>query len=70
MLRYFIAGNVWMLLGIVLLVGREAWRTGPARYGFAGVGSLTSTTYNLIVTFCVIAAAIFFLLAWKTGPKP
>ena len=69
MLRYFIAGNLWMLLGILLLVGREAWRTGPVRYGFLGVGSLSATVYNLVVAFCVIAAAIFFLLAWKTQPK-
>jgi len=69
MLRYFIAGNLWMFSGILLLVGREAWRSGPVRYGFLGVGSLSAAVYNLVVTFCVIAAAIFFLLAWKTQPK-
>jgi hypothetical protein len=69
MLRYFIAGNVWMFLGVLLLIGREAWRTGPVAYGFLGVGSLGSTEYNLVVAFCVITAAIFFLLAWKTEPK-
>ena len=69
MLRYFIAGNLWMLVSILLLIGREAWRTGPVRYGFLGVGSLSATVYNLVVAFCVIAAAIFFLLAWKTQPK-
>ena len=69
MLRYFIAGNLWIFLGILLLVGREAWRTGPVCYGFLGAGSLSAAVYNLIVAFCVIAAAIFFLLAWKTGPK-
>ena len=69
MLRYFIAGNLWMFLGILLLIGREAWRSGPVRYGFLGVGSLSAAVYNLVVAFCVIAAAIFFLLAWKTQPK-
>jgi len=27
------------------------------------------TSYNLIIVFCVTAAAISFLLAWKTEEK-
>jgi hypothetical protein len=70
MLRYFVAGNLWLLLAVVLVLGRELWRTGPALYGFAGVeGSLTAVSYNAIVAFCVTAAAIFFLLAWKTHDR-
>ena len=69
MLRYFISGNLWLFLAIVLILGREAWRSQPARYGFLGVGSFSAAGYNLIVAFCVTVAAIFFLLTWKTGQK-
>jgi hypothetical protein len=70
MLRYFVAGNLWIFLAVVLVVGREAWRSAPGRYGFAGIeSSLTAASYNSIVAFCVTAAAIFFLLAWKTHDK-
>ncbi len=69
MLRYFIAGNLWLFLAVVLLIGREPWRTAPVRYGFLGVGSL-GASYNLVVAFCVTVAAIFFILAYRTGRKP
>ena len=69
MLRYFVAGNLWAFLAVVLTLGRRAWRSGPPRYEFFGHGSLGPTSYNLIITFCVAAAAIFFLLAWKTHGK-
>jgi hypothetical protein len=70
MLRYFVAGNLWLFLAVFLVLFREAWRTAPARYGFLGAGSLTAVRYNLIVAFCLTVAAVFLLLAWKTGPKP
>jgi len=69
MLRYFVAGNVWAFLAVALTLGRKAWRTSPTRYEFVGQGSLDPTSYNLIIAFCVTAAAIFFLLAWKTHDK-
>jgi hypothetical protein len=69
MLRYFIAGNLWAFVAIVLTLGRRPWRTSPTRYEFLGFGSLDPTSYNLIIVFCVAAAAIFFLLAWKTEQK-
>lgn len=67
MLRYFVAGNLWLFLAVVLIMGRDAWRMGPARYGFLGVGSFSAAGYNLVVAFCVTVAAILFLIAWKTG---
>lgn len=69
MLRYFVAGNLWAFVAIVLTLGRRPWRVAPTRYEFLGFGSLDPTSYNLIIVFCVTAAAIFFLLAWKTEAK-
>ena len=69
MFRYFIAGNFWVFLAVVLVLGRKPWRAGPTRYEFLGQGSMDPTSYNLLIAFCVTAAAIFFLLAWKTHEK-
>jgi hypothetical protein len=69
MLRHFIAGNLWAFVAIVLALGRRPWRNAPTRYEFLGYGSLDPTSYNLIIVACLSAAAIFFLLAWKTEPK-
>ncbi len=69
MLRYFIAGNLWAFVAIMLTLGRRSWRNAPTRYEFLGYGSLDPTSYNLIIVACLSAAAIFFLLAWKTEPK-
>jgi hypothetical protein len=69
MLRYFVAGNLWAFVAIVLTLGRRPWCASPARYEFLGYGSLDPISYNLIIVFCVTAAAIFFLLAWKTQQK-
>ena len=66
MLRYFIAGNVWSVMVILLVLGRKAWRAGPTRYTFFGAGSLSPTEYNSVILFCITAAAIFFILAWRT----
>ena len=69
MLRYFVSDNLWLFLAVVLLLGCEPWRTAPMRYGFLGTGSLTVVGYNLAVASCVIVAAVFFLLAYRTGQK-
>lgn len=69
MLRYFVAGNVWAFAAIVLTLGHRPWHMAPTQYECPGSGSLDPVSYNLIVVFCVTAAAVFFLLAWKTEPK-
>jgi hypothetical protein len=66
MLRYFIAGNLWLLFAIVMFLGRKAWRTGPVRYTFFGAGSLSPLQYNLLILCCIGLAAAFFIITWKT----
>jgi len=70
MLRCFVVTTPWMFLGVVLTPGRQAWRSGAARSGFLGQGSLTAPGYNLIVAFFVTMAATFFSLTSKTRQKP
>ncbi|HEY3282292.1 MAG TPA: hypothetical protein VGN26_08475 [Armatimonadota bacterium] len=59
---YFIAANVWLLLALVLFLGRTSVTTAlPVYYRFMGVGGLLSATeYNLGILLCVVVAAIFF----------
>ncbi len=69
MLRYFVAGNVWAFAAVVLTLGRRPWDMAPAQYPCPGPGSLDPVSYNLIIVFCITAAAVFFLLAWRTESK-
>lgn len=60
---YFVGGNFWLLMALVLWLGRNAVRTGPTRYSFFGVGGwLSPFEYGLLVVACAfIGAALMFL---------
>ncbi len=48
--RYFIAGNIWLVLALVLLIGRNVARTSPTMYSYFKVGAwLYPAKYNLLV---------------------
>ena len=66
MLRYFIAGNVWALCTLLMFLGRKAWRAGPTRYTFFGLGSLSPGQYNFLILCCIVMAVVFFVITWKT----
>jgi len=60
--RYFIAGNIWLVLALVLLVGRNVARSSPTMYSFFKVGAwLYPATYNLIVLAAVVLG---ILMLW------
>ena len=66
MLRYFIAGNLWLFVALLMLIGKRAWRAGPTRYSCFGVGSLTPGLYALLVVGCIAVAFACFVLMVKT----
>lgn len=71
MTRYFVAANVWLLIALVLFVGRTFERDSPLRYSvFHGGQWFSPTTYSLMVLAVLVVAAIFFLLTWKTRSNP
>ena len=63
MTRYFVAGNLWLAISLVLILGRKFERSEPTMYSFFGVGQwLYPGSYNLLILVC-IALGIGFLVA-------
>jgi len=63
MLRYFVAGNLWMLVALIMYVGRTAERTGPPRYCLFGVGQWFQThEYWAIVALPIAVSLLYFIM--------
>jgi len=75
MLRYFVAGNLWLLAAVVLLVcGRPSEDRLPGNpstheYLIFGVGRLPEDLYALLVIGCLVLAVGFFFLTWWTKAR-
>jgi len=68
-MRYFVAGNVWLVIALAVFLGKTFERSSPTMYSFFGVGGwMTPATYNMALLFCVALAAAFFTMAWKLSP--
>lgn len=63
--KFFNAGNLWMLIALVVLLGGNVERQDPTRYSFIGSGWGAPMTYNLIV----ILLFIFGLFLPRKGLK-
>lgn len=61
-LRYFVAGNLWLLAAVVLFIGRTFERSQPTRYSIFGAGRLLSPTeYGwMIAVVALLSAACFW----------
>ncbi len=66
MARYFVTGNLWLMLAVLMVLGRGIERTQPTIVSFFGSGWLYPSTYAFLVGLCGLAASICFVLAWKT----
>lgn len=67
MTRFFVMGNVWLMLALLMVLGNHTERDQPTMVAFFGLGAwLYPGTYNLLVALCVAAAVACFALAWKT----
>ena len=65
---YFAAGNLWLLVSLLLALGRTFERSEPLMYSFFGIGDwYYPSTYNVWVGLSLAAAAVCFLL-WLFGP--
>ena len=69
-MRYFIAGNFWLFLSLLIFLGRHTERTQPTRVSFLGFGTWFSPAgYAIIPILCLIVAGIFFFLCWRTTQR-
>jgi hypothetical protein len=66
MLRYFVVGHFWLLVTLLLLIGRKAWRAGPVRYSCFGAGSFTPAAFVLLLLASLAVAIGCFVVMWKT----
>ena len=71
MTRYFIAANIWLIFGVVAILGKTN-RDMPllAASSFFDGGAIDTRIYNLIVFALFAASVFFFVLTWKTHKKP
>jgi hypothetical protein len=57
-------GNAWLLIGLILVLGRVAVRNMPTRFAFFGVGAwLSPGTYNLLTALAFLLGGYFLYLS-------
>ena len=61
-------GSLWLIVALVLMLGREVARTQPLMYHFFGKGAwLYPGTYHGLVIASVLIGAVFFVVWWRRG---
>ena len=67
MARYFIFGNLWLLVALVLFLGCKFARNDPYMVSFTEYGDcMYPATYNTLIALAVCAAIVCFVLASVT----
>ena len=67
---YFVIGNVWLIVGLVLKLGQKEMFAKPTMYSFFGSGAwFEPNTYDRFVAFAFGAAAVSFVLAFRNRKK-
>jgi hypothetical protein len=67
---YYVMGNVWLIIALILQLGRFPARESPTMYSFFGMsGWRYPSDYNLMIGIAVFAAVVQFVLAMKAGRK-
>ena len=63
---YFVAGNVWLIIALVLLLGKNNVRIQPTFHSFFGVGGWYSPgAYWLMIVACAALGVGFLNAAWR-----
>ena len=68
---YFLTGNIWLMVGLVLMLGRNnVWIGMRPMYSFFSVGQwFEPSTYNGFVVFALGAAGVSFVLGMRNRKK-
>jgi hypothetical protein len=67
MTRYFIAANMWLIFGVIAILGRANRTMGIN--SFFNWPAIDAWLYSLIVFALFAVSAIFFVLTWMTRKK-
>ena len=69
MMGSFVAGNLWLIVALVLLLGKNIMRGNPTRYSFFGVGGWYSPgAYWLMILVCA-AMGVGFMMAARRNQQ-
>ena len=64
---YFVVGNFWLLMALVLWLGRNTERVAPTRYSFFGVGGwLSPSAYGFLILACALIGVVLIVLAHRS----
>lgn len=64
---YFVVGNLWLLMALVLWVGRNVARTHPTRYSFFDVGGwLSPFAYGFLILACALIGVVLMILGCRS----
>jgi hypothetical protein len=63
----FIVGNVWLLMALVLYLGRVAVRHQPTRYSFFGIGGWHSPSVYGILIICCIVVGLWLMASARSA---
>lgn len=62
-MAYFIVGNLWLFIALVLLLGRNVARTQPTMYSFFGIGGwYYPAPYGFMVVVCVVLGVFLMMV--------
>ncbi|MFO0916856.1 MAG: hypothetical protein U0872_00875 [Planctomycetaceae bacterium] len=69
MTRYFVAANFWLLIAMLLILGRTVERQDPTFYSFFHGQSFSPEVYGFFVLVSAGLAVCYFVLSWQTRNK-
>lgn len=70
MVRYFVTGNIWLILSLIAWAGRTFERGDPLMYSFVGIGRYFYPIEYLALTLApLVLAAANFVLYWRSLPE-
>lgn len=63
----FAAANLWLVIALILFVGKKYERSEPTMYSFVGVGSyFYPGSYDSMVFGCLLVGLVFLTLAFTS----
>jgi hypothetical protein len=68
-MRYFVSGNLWLFVGLLLWIGRADGGNTP-RYTFLGFGRRLDSSEYALVTFVPLAIAGIYFAIYRREKLP
>ena len=68
MTKYFVAGNVWLIVALILILGKKnvSW-LGCSFFGVGG--EVNVATYGLMIFVSIVLSVTFFIMSRQKSDK-